>query len=88
MPGWRGGNGGGSLLEALPAPANDCSISINKAELILGSDKALIFAAFGRVLLALPPFVDEGDEVGDAGDLLLLGEPTRPPRALLEPNCE
>lgn len=68
----------------LPVPASDCSISMNSAELIFGSDNALILAAFGRVLPApLPPFGDA--VVGDAGDLLLLlGDPS----ALLEPNCE
>lgn len=77
------------------APDSDCSISINRAELIFGSDKALILAALGRDLLALF-LLAAGEPVGegaaDACDLLLLlllllGE-HRLPSAVLEPNCE
>lgn len=79
------------LPAVLPtAPDRDCSISMNRAELIFGSDSALILAALGRVLLELF-LLEAGDDVGeeaaDDGDLLLLGEAMLP-RALLEPNCE
>lgn len=70
-----------------PPPDRDCSISMKRAELIFGSDRALIFAAFGRDDLLALFLPDTGEAVGDDGDLLLLGEP-RLPRALLDPNWE